>query len=989
MKSLGGLASYKPVAIDNGPELVPYLLLPHLAANSAMSCRCLLIILPATAIAFAPGGIAGAEPPVFEADILPILSAKCGACHSDRVQKADLNLASITKLRDGGESGESLIADAPDDSLLWLMVDGDTMPPEGEPPLTDKERDTIRMWLETGAASDDPQATPDPQVTQHDVIPILLLRCAACHGARLQKGGVDLRSPDSIHRGGKNGPVVVAGDPDASLLIQRIETEACPPQKLLLKFFVRRPPASEIQILRDWISAGAKEFDIAPDVATTEPDTLVADGDRQHWAFQPPEKSTDKQSIDEFIEEKLQEHDLTFSAEAERNTLIRRASLDLTGLPPDLQSLKRWRTDKDPQWYEKMIDELLASPRYGERWGRYWLDVAGYADSEGGVTNDPIRRVAWKYRDYVIRSFNDDKPYDQFLMEQIAGDELLDHEAAEVVTERMVQHLIATGFLRMGIDQTGSRTMNFVPERLGVIDDAVGIVGSGVMGLTMKCARCHSHKYDPIPQRDYYRFKAVFQGAFDEHDWLSFRNRSLNVDTPERMQLVARINPPLEKELKRLAKELRQATANVQLTLLRQHYPTQPEEDRKATLKALRLADNVRNQVQRRLVEKLQTAELIPDDQQPEVVLSARQDVERIETEILDVRRQMVPSTTIRALWDRSDPSPTYILRRGEHDKPGRLVGPGVPSVLTDGQTPFEVTPPFPGGTPKTGRRLAFARWLTSPDHPLTARVMVNRIWDHHFGTGLVKSLGNFGVKGERPSHPELLDWLAIEFVERGWSIKELHRLIMSSRTYRQSSEVTSEKMEADSANRHLSRMPMIRMDAETLRDSLLLVAGRLDETPGGPPDTVTVDREGLVSVIPAASGNWRRSVYLQYRRTEIPSMMATFDYPEMGPNCLDRSESTVSPQSLLLMNNRRVRELAAGLARRVFSDFGVPANDAAGQIAMIYAIALSRPPTEEERLVGASALRELTQEWNGNRLSALESYCHTVMNSAAFLYID
>jgi hypothetical protein len=960
----------------------------YLVRFSLMTHRDLFTILSAV-VGLVTAETANAAPPVFETDVLPIVSEKCGKCHAERVRKGDLNLSSMAGLHVGGESGESLIAENPDDSFLWMMIDSNEMPPQGEPPLTNVERDTIRQWLEAGAMSDAPQQTAHQQINQHDVIPILLLRCTACHGARLQEGGVDLRSTAGISRGGPNGPIIVPGDPDKSLMIQRIESEACPPQKSLLKFFVKRPPASEVQVLRDWIAAGARNFDVPPDVATTEPDVLVTDTDRQHWAFQPPQKLTECQSIDDFIGETLAEHDLTFSPEADRNTLIRRVFLDLTGLPPEVDTLRNLRSDQDPQWYEKMVDSLLASPHYGERWGRYWLDVAGYADSEGGVTTDPVREVAWKYRDYVIDAFNSDKPYDQFLLEQVAGDELLDHESADVVTEQMVQNLVATGFLRMGIDQTGSRTMNFVPERLGVISDVIGIVGSGVMGLTLKCARCHSHKYDPIPHRDYYRFKAVFQGALDEHDWLSFRNRSLKVDTPERMQLVARVNPPLESQLKRLQKDLKQAIANVQLTVLRHHYPSQSDADRTATLKALRLADNVRNQTQRRLVENLQTAELIPDEQQPKSVLAARQKVAGIEKQILEIRRQMVPPTTIRALWDRSDPSPTYILRRGDHDKPGRLVGPGVPSVLTDGQTPFEISPPFPSGTPKTGRRLAFARWLTSPNHPLTARVLVNRVWHHHFGIGLVESLGNFGIKGDRPSHPELLDGLAVEFIERGWSIKELHRLIMNSRTYRQSSKVTSEKLSADPANRLLSRMTMRRMDAEALRDSLLVIAGRLENSPGGPPDTVTVDRDGLVSVIPTASGNWRRSVYLQYRRTEIPSLMATFDYPEMGPNCLSRSESTVSPQSLMLMNNRQIRKLATAFAQRILTDSSVPPNDLHEQVATVYDIALTRPPTEEERLAAVSALRELTTAWQGDRTAAMKNFCHAVMNSAAFLYVD
>lgn len=945
------------------------------------------------ASSFVAPAVASDESPVFETDIAPILAKKCGKCHSDSVQKGSLNLASIRGLRAGGESGEPSVAESVEESLLWIMIDDGGMPPEGQPPLSESERSLIHKWLNTGAKSEQPADIEPKELTQHDVLPIVLLRCTTCHGARLKRGGVDLRTPASMKKGGKNGPAMIPGNPDDSLMVQRIESEACPPRELLLKFFVKRPPASEVKILRDWIAAGAPEGNVQPDVATTEPDPLVTDEDRQHWAFQSPVVSTQTgapRSVDEFILRKLSDKGLTFSPEADRDTLIRRTFIDLTGIPPDLQEWQKWHFSDDPDWHENLIDELLSSPRYGERWGRYWLDLAGYADSEGGTSADPVRQVAWKYRDYVIRSFNEDKPYDQFLLEQIAGDELLDHENAEVITDEMVNNLIATGFLRMGIDQTGSRTMNFVPERLGVVSDVITVLSEGLMGLTMGCARCHSHKYDPVPHRDYYRFKAIFQGAFDEHDWLTFKNRKLNVDVPERLQRYNEVNPPLTAKIKDLERQLKSRKAALQVELLRQHYPDQPESDREETLRALKIADNNRTQPQRILVEMLQRVTLLPDSQQPDSVVKARQAVREIENGIAATKRQLAPPPTIRAVWDRGEPSPTYILRRGEHDKPGPLVGPGVPSVLTDGRTPFEVAPPFPDGTHRTGRRLAFAKWLTQPNHPLTARVMVNRVWYHHFGTGLVKTLENFGVKGERPSHPELLDWLAVTFVKRNWSLKELHRLMLNTRTYRQSSRITDDRLKADPQNRLLSRMPMRRMDAESLRDSLLAVSGRLDLRVGGPPDTVSVDDDGLVSVQPTGDNRWRRSVYVQFRRTEIPSMMETFDYPEMGPNCLSRSVSTASTQSLMLMNSEQVRELAAFLSARAESLLSDQTSPDSGSIVdLIYQLALSRLPTEQERQLGVDSLKELEVIWNGKPHAALETYCHTVMNSGAFLYVD
>ncbi len=921
---------------------------------------------------------------LFETDIRPLFERKCAHCHSETVRKGDLDVSSMTGLHKGGDSGESALAESWDEGMLWMMLDSESMPPEGEEQLTAEELTTIENWLKAGAPAKE-QVQLTEAITQHDVLPILLLRCTACHGAQLQEAKLDLRSIGGLKAGSENGPVMVPGDPKASLMIQRIESEACPPKGKLLKFFVRRTPESELNTLKTWLAEGAQEFPMEPDIATEQPDPLVTDEDRKHWAYQSPQRPTEGNSVDDYILAKLQERGLNFSPEAERDTLIRRAFLDLIGMPPQYEDWQHWRMTTNPNWYAEMIDELLASPHYGERWGRYWLDLAGYADSEGGVSSDPLREVAWKYRDYVIESFNEDKPYDRFLIEQLAGDELVDYEHAEMITEEMVENLIATGFLRMGIDQTGSRTMNFVPERLGVINDAITIVGSGLMGMTVECARCHSHKYDPIPQRDYYRLKAVFQGALDEYDWLSFKTRKVNLGTPEQRELVNEVNPPILKEVRSLELQLRTAQRDVILTTLREFYPEQSEDDRQATLAALKVADNNRTLKQRQLVELFLIAEIKPYDLQPQSVISAREHVESLEQQILGVKEKLVAPLTVRALWDRGEPSPTYLLRRGEYNKPGPLVGPGVPAVLTDGRTPFVYDSPFGDSTKQTGRRLAFARWLTSPEHPLTARVMVNRIWYHHFGTGLVNTLENFGLQGERPSHPELLDWLALEFIDRGWSIKELHRLIMNSQTYRQSSLVSQERYEADPTNRLLSRMPLRRMNAEALRDSLLQVSEKLDTTPGGPPDPISVDRDGLVSVIPEENGKYRRSVYLQYRRTQIPSLMETFDYPIMGPNCTTRTVSTVAPQSLMLMNNAHVRELAASLAKSVANETSVPEE----QISLFYKLVLTREPTDQEEKLGLVALKTLKEQWPDRPEAALESYSHILLNSAAFIYID
>lgn len=923
---------------------------------------------------------------VFSERIQPLLAQHCGQCHSQKIQRGQLNLATLADLLKGGESGEDLLNKGDEHGLLSEVIESGAMPPEDAPPLPDTARRQIQDWL-SSADPDTLRETHSPAtVTEHDVFPILLLRCKTCHGPQRQQGSVDLSSPAALLKPGPNGPSVIPGNPSASPVIQRIESEACPPRDQLLKFFVRRPSASEVQKLRDWIAAGCQLSATSQPASSAQQETLVTEQDRQHWAFQPLRGDPLEGSLDHFILARLNEADLSLSAPAERVVLVRRAFLDLTGLPPQPDELQYWLTREAPNWYASLIDTLLESPHYGERWGRFWLDLAGYADSEGGISADPIRTVAWKYRDYVIQSFNADTPYDRFLTEQLAGDELIDALHADTVTPEMVRNLTATGFLRMGIDQTGSRTMNFVPERLGVINDALTVVGSGLMGLTIECARCHSHKYDPVPQRDYYRLKAVFQGALDEHDWLTFRNRKLELATPDQLAQIKSVNPPIQKQIRDLTKQLTVARQELFLTMLRQHYPAQPDADRQLTLAALKIADNTRTLPQRLLVEKLQKAQAIPEDQQPQPVQAVQLSIDHLQDQIHSLERRLVPDATIRALWDQGRPSPTYLLRRGEHTLPGELVQPGVPAVLAHAMPPYEASPPFSGESSSTGRRLAFARWLTHPDHPLTARVMVNRLWQHHFGKGLVRSTENFGVMGDRPSHPDLLDWLALRFIREGWSIKQMHRLIMNSATYQQSSRVTDQQLQKDPENRLLSRMPLRRLDAETLRDSLLSVAGRLHLRRGGPPDPVRVRANGQVTVLPQDDGNWRRSIYAQLRRTEIPTMFATFDYPVMGPNCLERNVSTVAQQPLLLNNSAAVREFAENLADRVLQSAG----DSPDQQVQVTALtALSRPPSAAELETGIQALQELRLLCNGNQRQALQTYCHAILNSAAFMFVD
>ncbi|MFO1092770.1 MAG: PSD1 and planctomycete cytochrome C domain-containing protein [Planctomycetaceae bacterium] len=878
--------------------------------------------------------------PSFDRELLPVLTAKCGRCHGAEVQKGELDLRSAQGVRKGGEGGEIFVPGKPDESRLYEVLHGGEMPPDGENPLTEAEVDLVRRWIEAGAPL--PQESGDSRkvVTQQEVLPVLFLRCVPCHGLRKQEGGLDLRTRETLLKGGKSGLAVVAGKPDESLVVQRVRKEEMPPRRQLVAASVKTMEASELQLLEDWIAAGLPESPVGPDVATTEPDRLVTDEDRQFWSFRPPQavappiaamtpedRERIRTPIDVFVLAKLRERGLSLSPEADRVTLIRRLSFDLIGLPPTPEEVAAFVDDPRPDAYDALVERLLASPHYGERWARHWLDVAGYADSEGSQNEDRIRPTMWRYRDYVIRAFNADKPYDRFLQEQLAGDELADYEHAPAITEELYDNLVATGFLRTAPDRTFANITNFVPDRLEIIADEIQIFSSSVLGLTFHCARCHSHKFDPLPQRDYYRLAAAFKDALDEHDWIGPEDRRLPYVLPDERQAWLDHKQAVDARIAPLKQQLEQAV----------------------------------------------------DD-------AAKKPIQE---QIDAIEKERRPEPMIRALWARGEPSPTWLLKRGNYLTPGQEVGPGVPSVLTDGRTPFVVERPRPDAR-TTGRRLALARWVTQPDHPLTSRVIVNRVWKHHFGAGIVTTLGNFGKTGAAPTHPELLDWLAVEFVRGGWSLKQLHRQIVHSAAYRQSSQVTEPLASADPDNRWLSRMPLRRIEAEPLRDSLLSVSGQLDETLYGPPAEADVRGDGLVTAV-----GGRRSVYALYRRTKMPTILENFDSPQMGPNCIERGESIVAPQALHLLNNAIVKDLAGKLAERALREAG---DDRAAQVRWINQLAFAEAPTNSEIAAAVQALEALEQKWRQSlgdgadseaARRALQNYCHAIVNSAGFVYVD
>ena len=901
----------------------------------------LLAVLATLLITSCPAAQA-ADPPIFEDRLAEVLRLRCAKCHGAETQKGDFALHTPEALRKGAESGPVLSPGEPDDSRLYEVVSTGIMPPPGETPLTATERELLHDWLAGGARFR--EATPAEQVTEHQALPILWLRCTVCHGGRQREADLDLRTRDSLLRGGRSGPAIVPGDPAASRLLSRMHAGEMPPKERLTLAMVKPVEPDELETLTRWIAAGAPAAPPSDDRAGQLDDPLVRPADREFWSFRPPRRpplpspsdpSAAHNPIDLFLLERLEAVDLRFNPPATPAQLLRRASFDLTGLPPSPADQQAFAAELPPgattvsaDTWARWVDRLLATPQYGERWGRIWLDVAGYADCEGRREQHLPRPFAWKYRDYVVRSLNADKPYDQFLVEQLAGDDLVDYRGAAEITPEIEDLLVATAFLRMAPDPTWANLTGFVPDRLEVIADSLDVLAGGVLGLSLKCARCHSHKFDPLPQRDYYRLAAVFKGAWDEHNWL--KPETAGFGGALNAGLAERLLPHVRSSERRLW-ETTTAELDRQIAELQQQEPGPPRDEQLRKLQASR-------------------------PREPRLF----------------------------ALWDDGDPSPTWIYRRGDYRHPGHPVEPGVPAVLHEPGYSFQPKPPYPGST-STGRRLAFARWLTQPHHPLTARVLVNRAWHHHFGQGLVRTLGNFGTKGDRPSHPELLDWLSCEFVDRGWSLKELHRLILTSAAWQQSSQVSDLAASRDPDRRLVSRQALRRLYAEQLGDTLRLAAGQLDPRPGGPPDPVQIHPDGLVTAGP------RRGLYNQQLRKFPVTLLDSFDLPQMNPNCLARHESLVAPQALHLLNDSGVREWARQAAERAAN------REPAETVNELMRRLVGRPPTAAEQDLLLSHLAELTAAWRQEPgLSpeladqrARQTLAHALLNSALFLYID
>ena len=784
--------------------------------------------------------------------------------------------------------------------------------------------------------------------------PVLQNRCLGCHGVGNRLSGLDLRTRDGALKGGIKGPALVPGSATKSLLYKMITGERLPQMPPIAKL----PPA-EIALLKRWIDTGA--YWSGPDLTTAQkqtwwsfqapvkprvPDTNAAQGDvRQSAAgIQRPMAQNRKSNtehrtpntqhptpglpnpIDAFLLAKLRSSGLSFSPRASRRTLIRRAYLDLIGLPPTPEEVRAFESDTSGNAWEKVVDRLLASPRYGERWGRHWLDLVRYADS-GGYEGDRDRPYSWRYRDYVIDSFNHDLPYDRFLKEQIAGDEIAPTDS---------RALIATGYLAVGPKEI---VMENDRNRADQLDDLVSTTGQAMLGLTLNCARCHDHKYDPVTTRDYYRLSACFAPS---------QRREVEVFTSD---------------------ERRQA----------QDLDNQMKPIR-ARVEALRLAGKQAAE---------QKGQKAPDDAQIALALA---DAERKEfkeglaaVKTLQDKRDSLPHAEIvtdaAALWPDQ-----HILLRGDAGHPGPVVKPGFICSLPGGDGDLSPDKSF---DKTTGRRKALAEWIANRQNPLTARVWMNRVWRQHFGRGLVNTPSNFGLSGELPSHPELLDWLACTFMENGWRLKPIHKMLMMSEAWQQDSRIRPDALEADPQNRLLWRMPERRLEAEVIRDSILYVGGSLNLAMGGPPVYPPIDPSLRADTFQGPNwkdgeddaSTWRRSIYVKVKRSLLLPELEVFDCPEITTTVAARNTTTTPTQALTLLNDPLILRQAQLFARRVEKEAG---KDPMQQITRAYEMALGRTPTPREL---ALSLEYLHSRARAGRPSPLADVCHALFNVNEFVY--
>ena len=794
------------------------------------------------------------------------------------------------------------------------------------------------------------------------VFPLLQGKCIACHGLEKQEGGLRLDSREAAFAGGENGPALVEGKPDESLMIKAVRFDdpdfQMPPKDRLRE--------EQIAALVEWVEQGADWSVESPEIASpsdgpvgdafTDPNNPIRKiwrGQRLDlWSLKPPvqaevpiiDGTSIAHPIDAFISEKLAAAGIALSTEADRRTLIRRLTFDLTGLPPTPEEVDAFLADTGPLAYDNLVTRLLDSPQYGERQARLWLDVVRYADTHG-YERDEFRPLAWKYRDYVVRAFNADKPFDRFVLEQLAGDELV---AGPPSNSQEADSLIATGYLQLGQwDSTASIFQEADRLRADEQADLTNTTAAAFLGLTMSCCQCHDHKYDPLTQADHYRLRAFFAGVQRRDD--------LVIELPAERAAIEAHNAALELEAAPLKEE-------------------QSKLDKEQETDKPRFEE---------LQQKI--AEIVGRQRHPQVTMGAT---------------------------DRTDPPATHVFYQGDFHTPKEEVAPGFVSVIRPG--PAAIEPPRPE---TTGRRLALAHWIVSPDNRWTARVFVNRIWQQHFGVGLVATPNDYGYSGVKPTHPELLDWLAIEFIQNGWSVKQLHRLIVTSATYRQSSRDREEARMVDPENQLLWRQNIQRLDAETLRDSLLAVSGLLQREAGGRakwpnvPEDLLYAQPGIQEAIKGEDAGrmqgWFtdpaeetdvRSLYLVRKRCLPIPFLQAFDLPDTTVSCARRDRTVVAPQALMLLNSEESVRYARALAGRLRSESSESLSldrDGPEIIQRLFRWALCRTPDAEEQRLAVEFLKTEEQqhrdrgETDAASEKAVVDLCRALLNLNEFAYYD
>ena len=907
------------------------------------------------------------------------------------------------------------------------------------------------LLLAASPASAAEPAPPNPQAVEFfeaKVRPVLVEKCFNCHGEKKQSGGLRLDSRAALLKGADGVPVVVPGSPEKSPLLQALRHEGdvkMPPKGKL--------PPEAVEAFTTWVKLGVP----FPEAKVAGPNE--ADAARKHWAFQPvrdpaPPSGTARNPIDAFVQAKLREKGLSPSPPADKRTLIRRAYYDLIGLPPSAEEIEAFVKDDSPEAFAKVVDRLLASPRYGERWGRYWLDLARYSDTKGYVfTEDRNYPFAYTYRDYVIRSFNDDKPYDRFVIEQLAADRLpLGDDKSP---------LAAMGFLTLG--------RRFLNNTHDIIDDRIDVVTRSLLGLTVTCARCHDHKYDPIPSKDYYSLYGVFASSIEPKDLPL-------IGHPERTPAVIAFEKDLKKRQDEVAGFVQKRYAELLPTFrtpqsvaayllaardaqgkpegqlrgfarerdlngflfarwrnflgntARAHSPVfapwhalaaLPDAEFAAkapgVISALAAGKDPKKRVNPLILQALTAKRPANIKEVAQVygeVLAGAAAAQAKDAKPTSERAELAAVLTgANAPTNISAADAEKLFNRADRDKARalqrkvdafRATSPAAPAhamVLNDAPNPFTPrvflrgNPNNPGPTvPRQfleviagpdrkpfadgSGRLEMARAVASPDNPLTARVMVNRVWLGHFGLGLVRTPSDFGVRCDPPTHPELLDWLAKRFVEDGWSVKKLHRRIMLSATYQQSSEVSPELARLDPENRLLARMNRRRLDFEAMRDSLLAVSGGLDEKAGG--RSVDIFKEPF---------SRRRTVYGFIDRQNLPGTFRTFDFASPDTHSPQRFTTTVPQQALFLLNSPFVVEQARLLAARPEV---ANAKEPSKRIGQLYRLVYGRPPTPEETEMGLGFVQSQPAAGPGNAgLDAWGRYAQVLLLSNEFAFVN